>query len=162
VLVPYLFFAFGTGFLLGHYMEAWMPPLALLIGLELVALSKRGLPGWAAAACLLALFAGPSSTLVERVAGAHPNGYALVAQVLRERGRAGVIIVRGHPNVLHAYLPRARLLRDTLTRLRVDAVVLDPEIASRAKTPSRYLALHRAGLTPLRVGKMTVWLRTGR
>ena len=154
------FFAFVSGNILGQYPYAWAPVLAVITGLTLREMAGRGgLVRVGALVIALALVV-PAAQLIVRTASIRRTDYAAAAELLRARvGPAPSVVVVGYGDVLLAYLPRCRLVRDT-ARVVATAVVFDPEVADRRAIgrDSKFLAAHPLEFSGHRIGRLTVYL----
>jgi 4-amino-4-deoxy-L-arabinose transferase-like glycosyltransferase len=154
------FFAFVSRNALPHYPYAWAPVLAVITGLAVSDLARRG--GWArigAVVIALALVA-PAVQLAERTAQMQPTDYAATAQLLRTTlGTHPRVDIVGYANVLRAYLPQSLLVPDSTIR-SVNAVVLDSSVTDRLGYAwrSRYLDAHPDAFSAHKVGHLLVYL----
>ena len=134
-LVPFLLLSFYVQVKLSHYIEAWQPPLILLLTVAAGNLARRRrMVGWILAVLLLAPFAYLGIQTLQAVSQVQPGVYAAVAEHLKDTDHdQGPILVRGTGGVLKSYLPKAQVLRkpDEAQGQEIEAVIVDISVSER-------------------------------
>ena len=148
-LVPFLLLSFYVQVKLSHYIEAWQPPLILLLTVAAGNLARRRrMVGWILAVLLLAPFAYLGIQTLQAVSQVQPGVYAAVAEHLKDTDHdQGPILVRGTGGVLKSYLPKAQVLRkpDEAQGQEIEAVIVDISVSERKPNRSveNYLATNK-------------------
>jgi 4-amino-4-deoxy-L-arabinose transferase-like glycosyltransferase len=154
------FFAFVSHNILPHYPYAWAPVLAVVTGLTIHRLARRGGVARVGAIVLALALAIPAVQLIRQTADIRPTDYEAAAALLRkDDGPKPDLIVIGYGTVLCAYMPRCHLSADTATA-HATGVVVDPALADRmaSRGRSRFLHAHAGEFDRHRIGRLTVYL----
>jgi len=164
IAVVFGFLALVAGIALSHYVDDWQAPLALLAGLALVGLWRRGRTARVVAGGLAALLGIGVATTAVRLTQLRPQDYRVAGETLTRAGLGrATVVVMGFDTVAREYLPHATVVNE-LGPLPdpIDVLVLDPIWASRWSAP-RTTALLRAGLPDVaecRFDRLHVYVRT--
>ena len=147
-LVPFLVLSFYAQVKLSHYIDAWQPPLILLVALVVGELARHRIVGGIVAVLLLAPFVYLGVHAVQAVSQVQPGPKAAVAEYLKGTGHdKGPVLVWGSGGLIKEYLPEAQVLKkpDDAQGEAIEAVIVDRSAAKRK--PNRaiesYLATNR-------------------
>jgi 4-amino-4-deoxy-L-arabinose transferase-like glycosyltransferase len=147
-LVPFLVLSFYAQVKLSHYIDAWQPPLILLVALVVGKLARHRIVGGIVAVLLLAPFVYLGVHAVQAVSQVQPGPKAAVAEYLKGTGHdKGPVLVWGSGGLIKEYLPEAQVLKkpDDAQGEAIEAVIVDRSAAKRK--PNRaiesYLATNR-------------------
>jgi 4-amino-4-deoxy-L-arabinose transferase-like glycosyltransferase len=133
-LIPFLFLSFYAQVKLSHYLDAWQPPLILLVALVVGKLARHRMVGGIVAVLLLAPFVYLGIHTVQDVSQVQPGPKAAVAEHLRDTGHdKGPVLVLGSGGLIKEYLPEARVLKkpDEAQGEEIEAVIVDRSAAKR-------------------------------
>ena len=144
-LVPFLFLSFYAQVKLSHYLDAWQPPLILLVALVAAKLARHRIVGGIVAVLLLAPFVYLGIHTVQDVSQVQPGPKAAVAEHLKDTGHdKGPVLVWGSGGLIKEYLPEARVLKkpDEAQGEEIEAVIVDRSAAKRKpnRAVENYLA----------------------
>jgi 4-amino-4-deoxy-L-arabinose transferase-like glycosyltransferase len=147
-LVPFLVLSFYAQVKLSHYLDAWQPPLILLVALVAGKLARHRILGGIVAVLLLAPFVYLGIQTVQAVSQVQPGPKVAVAEYLKGTGHdQGPILVWGSGGLIKEYLPEARLLKkpEDAQGEEIEAVIVDKNTAKRKPNRSveSYLATNR-------------------
>ena len=157
-LVPFLFLSFYAQVKLSHYLDAWQPPLILLMALAVGKLARHRILGGIVAVLLLAPFVYLGVHTVQAVSQVQPGQYAAAAEYLKDTSHdKGPTLVWGQDAVVQAYLPKARVINFSSFSERwprdapeeeIEVVIVDVEFSRRQPSPQieEYLAKNRDAL----------------
>lgn len=154
------FFAFVSRNVLQHYPYAWAPVLAVIAGLAICDLARRGGLARIGALVIALALVIPAVQLIDRTARIRRTDYAAAAVLLRATvGTAPRVVLLGYSNVLLSYLPKSRPVGDSAVG-SVDAVVLDSNVTDRLGHGwrSRYLDAHPGAFSAHKFGHLLVYL----
>jgi len=154
------FFAFVSRNVLQHYPYAWAPVLAVITGLAICDLARRGGLARIGALVIALALVIPAVQLIDNTARIRRTDYPAAAALLRATvGSDPRIVLLGYSNVLLAYLPKSRPVGDSAVG-SVDAVILDSRTTDRFPRGwrSRYLAAHPGEFSAHKVGRLLVYL----
>jgi 4-amino-4-deoxy-L-arabinose transferase-like glycosyltransferase len=133
-LIPFLFLSFYAQVKLSHYLDAWQPPLILLVALVVGKLARHRMVGGIVAVLLLAPFVYLGIHTVQDVSQVQPGPKAAVAEHLKDTGHdKGPVLVWGSGGLIKEYLPEARVLKkpDEAQGEEIEAVIVDRSAAKR-------------------------------
>src|SRR5215216_802344 len=144
-LVPFLFLSFYAQVKLSHYLDAWQPPLILLVALVAGKLARHRIVGGIVAVLLLAPFVYLGIHTVQDVSQVQPGPKAAIAEHLKDTGYdKGPVLVWGSGGLIKEYLPEARVLKkpDEAQGEEIEAVIVDRSAAKRKpnRAVENYLA----------------------
>ena len=126
------FFALISRNILQHYPYVWAPVLALVVGVTLHDVWRRGATTRAIAIVIALALLVPAAGLTYRTARIHKTDDAATATLLQTMfGEQARIVVKGYGSVLCAYMSPCHEIADTATATAT-AVVLDPVVTDRA------------------------------
>ena len=147
-LVPFLVLSFYAQVKLSHYIDAWQPPLILLVALAVGKLARHRIAGGIVAVLLLAPFVYLGIHAVQAVSQVQPGPKAAVAEYLKGTGHdRGPVLVWGSGGLIKEYLPEAQVLKkpDDAQGEAIEAVIVDRSAAKRKpnRAVESYLATNR-------------------
>jgi 4-amino-4-deoxy-L-arabinose transferase-like glycosyltransferase len=133
-LIPFLFLSFYAQVKLSHYLDAWQPPLILLVALVVGKLARHRMVGGIVAVLLLAPFVYLGVHTVQAVSQVQPGPKAAVAEYLKDTGHdKGPVLVWGSGGLIKEYLPEARVIKkpEDAQGEEIEAVIVDRSAAKR-------------------------------
>ena len=161
--VPFLALSALARFGLPHYVHLWQPLLALLAGVGVTALLRRGGAARLTGVALAGVLAVVGARTLAVVATSEPRSYGAVPELLAGHDlSAGAVVVWGQTLVAGAYLPGAQIVLEPAEATRpVVAVLVDPGTAARDPRPAVEAFLDDAGgsFTTTRVDHLVVHVR---
>jgi 4-amino-4-deoxy-L-arabinose transferase-like glycosyltransferase len=144
-LVPFLFLSFYAQVKLSHYLDAWQPPLILLVALVAGKLARQHMVGGIVTVLLLTPFVYLGIHTVQDVSQVQPGPKAAVVEHLKDTGYdQGPVLVWGSGGLIKEYLPEAWVIKkpDEAQGEEIEAVIVDRSAAKRKpnRAVENYLA----------------------